>query len=83
MMGGGGGQKFRDDAMALLREVAPRAAVCVRHVYLRASMLLRVERQYSISTVASVDLLLHTQARIAAGRGAAGSVDDSLCEDDN
>ena len=28
MMGGGGGQKFRDDAMALLREVAARC--CLR-----------------------------------------------------
>jgi hypothetical protein len=63
----GGGAKFRDDAMALLREVPP----CLK-------LFARALRRCSLLTLCLPPL----QARIATGRGAAEGVDDSLCEDD-
>jgi hypothetical protein len=84
---GGGGAKFRDDAMALLHEVR-RSFMCsmllaltlpplrTTFLFVACWLLLKVCVQYSHNCLSPP-----IQARMATGRGS-GGLDDSICEDD-
>jgi hypothetical protein len=85
---GGGGLRFRDDAMALLHEVRP-AFIFICSVFLALTLPTPPARYISFSCLLLKACVQYShdcpsppfQARMATGRGS-GGLDDSICEDD-